>query len=117
MLSQGNWIKTDEILKNVSSKIIDKNQWPREIQTLGAEDEFEIGPVANPKALSKLMDACRRMERDTMSPNDVKDTSDGLVTVLLSDGTTRSFCINDKNEPTACQNPPWVTFLKILDYR
>lgn len=117
MLSQGNWINTKDILENVSSKIIDRNQWPREIQTLGEKDEFEVSNVPDGRALTKLMDACRRMERDTMSPNTAKDESEGLVTVLLSDGTTRSFRINENNEPTACKNPSWVSFLKVIDYR
>lgn len=105
------------MLSGLASKEIEKASWPREISTLDQRDEFDQGFVPDPKALSGLMDACRRMERSTRSPEEAKDESDALVTVLLSDGTTRSFKINNENKPVACKNPNWVSFLKIIDFR
>jgi hypothetical protein len=117
VLKQGNFIPTKDVVASLATKEIEKASWPREISTLDQHDEFDQGFVPDPKALSGLMDACRRMERSTRSPEDAKDESDALVTVLLSDGTTRSFRVNEDKKPVACKNPSWVSFLKIIDYR
>ena len=117
ILGQGNWLPTGDVLTSLASKDIEKSNWPNVISTLDDSDEFTTGFKPDPKALEKLIDACRRMERSTRSPNEAKDQNEGLVTVLLSDGTTRSFRLNEDRVPVACENPQWLNFLKILDYR
>ena len=117
VLDQGNFIPTKDVLASLASKDIEKADWPREITTLDAQDEFVTGFKPDPKALANLIDACRKLERSTRSPTSAKDQNDGLVTVLLSDGTTRSFRINDQLKPVACEHPAWLTFLKVVDFR
>ena len=117
VLNQGNWMPTKDVLTSLASKDIEKSSWPKEISTLDEQDEFTGGFVPYPKALEKLIDACRKMERSTRSPMSAKDQNEGLVTVLLSDGTTRSFKLNEDKIPVACENPKWLSFLKIVDYR
>ena len=117
ILKQGNWMQTKDVLTSLKSKEIAKATWPREISTLDEQDEFTKGFVPDPKALEKIIDACRKMERSTRSPMTAKDLNEGLVTVLLSDGTTRSFKLTEDKVPVACENPKWLSFLKIVDYR
>ena len=117
VLEQGNFLPTKDVLDGLASKEIEKSTWPREIQTLDEQDEFCQGFKPDTKALTNLIDACRKLERSTRSPTEAKDQNDALITVLLSDGTTRSFRIDENKTPVACKSPGWVSFLKIIDYR
>ena len=117
VLANGNFIPTKDVLNSLASKEIEKSQWPREIHTLDERDEFDTGFKPDAKALANLIDSCRKMERSTRSPTVAKDQNEGLCTVLLSDGTTRSFKIDEDNKPVACKNPAWCSFLKIIDFR
>ena len=119
VLSNNACLQTSEILANCLSGDVNRTNWPREIQTLGPEDEFadendHFKPDGS--ALANLVDLSRRLERGIKSPDDAKDASEGLVTIMLSNGTLRSFKITN-NLPVATENPFWLKFLKVVDFR
>ena len=119
ILSNNACLQTSEVLANCTAGEINRSNWPRDIQTLGSDDEFAIEKepyTPDGSALANLVDLSRRLERGVISPDYAKDASEGQVTILLSDGTLRSFRITD-NQPVATENPIWSKFLKIVDFR
>ena len=119
ILANNACLQTAEVLANCTSGNVNRSNWPRDIFTLEPEDEFtDTHDSYKPdgSALANLVDLSRRLERGVLSPDSAKDASDGLVTILVSDETLRSFRITD-NRPVATENHLWTSFLKIVDFR